>query len=109
MDMDIWTKRLKIIIITLCVIAYSAFVAMFLIDSNNDSGFPYIFYLWIIGGLLYIATTIYAVKTKTKLPLMLTIIITGTVWLFPPLIPTIFGIPFLIAYPWATGQMIFEW
>src|SRR5687767_11203547 len=80
--MDNLTRYYKIAVIALLVLAYGSLVTIFLIE--NDS-FPSIFYLWIIGGLLYSMTIVYATRIKTKNWILMTIILSGTVWIFPPL------------------------
>jgi hypothetical protein len=101
--MDNLTRYYKIAVIALLVLAYGSLVTIFLIE--NDS-FPSIFYLWIIGGLLYSMTIVYATRIKTKNWILMTIILSGTVWIFPPLMFTMIGIPFSILYPLASTLMI---
>lgn len=63
------------------------------------SSIEYPWYLPFITGTVNFATTIYlSVNFDSKSWRTVTLGISGLTWLFPPLMFTIFGIPFLIAY-----------
>ncbi len=106
MNKDKWTNRIRILVIILMTIGYILFAIIFFSDIDDSWTIAPIFYLWTVGGLLYAATITYATRTNAKTRILLTIILSGTVWVFPPLMFTIFGIPFLIIYPVTTGKLI---
>ena len=108
MRKDKWTIRIKILVILLMTIAYVLFAMVFFLDNDDDWTIAPIFYLWMIGGLLYAAAITYAVRTNAKAGAILVILLSGAVWIFPPLMFAIFGIPCLIVYPFATGWLILK-
>jgi hypothetical protein len=87
-------------------IGYILFAIILFSDIDDNWTIAPIFYLWIVGGLLYAATITYAARTNAKTSTILTVILSGTVWVFPPLMFTVFGIPFLIVYSVTTGHLI---
>src|SRR5688572_2862664 len=106
MNKDKWTKGIRMLVISLMTIAYILFGTIFFTDIDDKWTIAPILYLWIIGGLLYTVTIMYAARVNAKKWTILTIILSGTVWIFPPLMFTIIGIPFLIVYPFTTVQII---
>lgn len=107
MSKEALTRYIRIGIITSLIISYSLLITKLTTDNDVNGSNISIFHLWIAGGVLYVLATAFAIKTNSKPWITTTTVITGTVWIFPPLIFTYFGIPFLIAYPIVVAIMIF--
>jgi hypothetical protein len=101
-----WTGYLRIGIIVFLILSYALLVIIFATDSSESISTKNYVYLWIVGVVLYVLTILYATKVDRKGWVTTIIFISGSVWVFPPLMATYFGIPFLVVYPVITGWMI---
>lgn len=72
---------------------------MFVLEKElQKTEFPYIFVIWAIGIANVGLNVYYGTKMKLKKWYLISLIISGLTWAFPPLLFTFFGIPFLIIY-----------
>lgn len=72
---------------------------MFVFENElQNVEFPYFFIIWEIGILNAGLNIYYGVKTELKTWILILLIISGLIWIFPPLLITYFGFPFLFIY-----------
>ncbi|CAM3492972.1 hypothetical protein POKO110462_05410 [Pontibacter korlensis] len=72
---------------------------MLVFDNElQDISFPPIFILWGFGVINLITNAIYVDKAKFRIWVLLLLVTSGSTWVFPPLLFTYFGIPFLFVY-----------
>jgi hypothetical protein len=91
--------RTRILALIFLIISYLSLIAMFVFENELQSvEFPYFFIIWGIGILNVGFNIYYGVKTKLKTWILILLIISGIIWIFPPLLITYFGFPFLIIF-----------
>lgn len=101
-----WTRYLRIGIIVFLILSYTLLVIIFTSDNGDGSSTQTYVSSWVIGIVLYVLTILYVTKTEQKGWVTTIVAVSGIVWVFPPLMFTYFGIPFLVIYPVTTGWMI---
>jgi hypothetical protein len=89
------TVSLRIVISALLVVVYTLFLKVFISEADGNSFIT----IWITGGLLYVLAIIYSLMLRDKPWLLGGLFVFGLVWVFPPFLFTVFGIPFLALYP----------
>lgn len=81
------------------IISHLSLVAMFVFENElQNVDFPYFFIIWGIGILNAGLNIFYGVKTELKPWILILFIISGLIWIFPPLLMTYFGFPFLFIF-----------
>lgn len=89
----------RILALTFLIISYLSLIAMFVFENElQNVEFPYFFIIWGIGILNAGFNIYYGVKTELKTWILILLIISGIIWIFPPLLITYFGFPFLIIF-----------
>ena len=90
---------IKVSSLGLLILSYLALVMMFIYENElQDTLIPQIFIIWIIGAVNFALNITYGLKVGLKNILFISFVVSGLVWMFPPLMFTIFGIPFLVIY-----------
>ena len=80
------------------ILTYSLLVLAFIFDSTNMNSDYLIFAAWIIGVTNAISNILLAEKIDINKWLIILFIISGILWIFPPLFFTYFGIPCLFIF-----------
>ena len=92
-------KIIKFSSVVFLILSYLALTMMLIYgDRFQDSSIPAIFIIWTIGAVNYALNFTYCFKVGMKDILVMLFGISGIVWIFPPLLFTFFGIPFLAIY-----------
>lgn len=92
-------KRIRILALIFLIVSYLSIIAMFVFENElQNVEFPYFFIIWGIGILNAGINIYYGVKTELKTWLLVLLITSGIIWIFPPLLITYFGFPFLIIF-----------
>jgi hypothetical protein len=92
-------KIIKLTGIIFFILSYVSLGIVFIYENELDnSELSYGLFLWGLGIINVILNIIYGAKIKLPKLLFISMIISGLVWLFIPLIYTYFGLPFLVIY-----------
>ena len=92
-------SKLKIAAGFSLVVAYIILFFYVLLDSNGSETKDYMLYIFWLFGILNAGTNIYyAIEKSINKWVTILFVITSIIWIFPFLLITYFGIPFLIIY-----------
>ena len=82
------------------IATYFSWIAVFSYSYLYESEVEFYYYLtsWVIGVVNYGLNLFIGDKLNLKELLFIGLIVSGSVWVFPPLLFTFFGIPFVIVY-----------
>ncbi len=90
---------LRISAIIVFILSHLCLVAMFVFENElKNVEFPYFFIIWGLGILNAGLNIYYVVKMELKTWILISLVISGIVWFFPPLLMTFFGIPYLLIF-----------
>ena len=80
------------------ILTYSLLVLAFILDSTDMNSDYLLYAAWILGITSVISNILLAEKININKWLIILFIISGILWIFPPLFFTYFGIPCLLVF-----------
>ncbi|PSR55090.1 hypothetical protein AHMF7605_17055 [Adhaeribacter arboris] len=92
-------NQIKILSLTFLILSYLGLILILVFDSEIQGiNFPGIFILWVLGIMNVTLNAIYVDKKNLQNWVLILLVISGLIWVFPPLLFTFFGIPFLLIH-----------
>ncbi len=92
-------KKLQISALIFFILSYLSLILFFAYDNEfQQVEFPYFFIIWIIGILNFTLNIFYGSKLELNFWILISLVISGVIWIYIPLLFTILGIPLLIIY-----------